>query len=39
MPKTLKEMIDKRLKEDPTLPWDKVVATLAASKMLDKKED
>ena len=39
LPKTLKRMIDKRLKEDPTLSWDKVVAHLAASKMLNTKED
>ncbi|NVM57365.1 MAG: hypothetical protein HWN51_04535 [Desulfobacterales bacterium] len=39
MPKTLKQMIDKQLKEDPTQPWDKVVAHLAASKMLNTKED
>jgi len=39
MPEKLKEMIEKRLKEDPTLSWDKVVARLAAAKMLNTKED
>ncbi len=39
MPKTLKRTIDKLLKENPALPWDKVVAHLAAAKMLNTKED
>lgn len=30
MPETLRQMIDERLKNNPTQPWDKVVAELAA---------
>jgi hypothetical protein len=30
MPKTLKSMVRKRLEADPELPWDQVVAEVAA---------
>jgi len=33
MPKTLRQTIDERLKEDSTLPWDNVVADVAADEM------